>query len=148
MNVSLLDVNVLVPLLWPPHKFHAVTSRWFGRYRAEGWATCPLTQAGFVRLYSQPTVTDLTVGIQKGMELLAANCRATDHVFWPLDRELSDCLPEIRKRLVGHQQLTDAILLDLAIRQGGRLITLDRRVINLLPADSPHLSRIVVISQE
>ncbi len=68
-------------------------------------------------------------------------------IFWPHEHPLTDLLPEIRNRLIGHQQLTDAILLDLAIRQGGRLVTLDRRVTRLLPPDSPHLSSIEVISQ-
>jgi hypothetical protein len=56
-----------------------------------------------------------------------------------------EMLPEMRERLVGRQPLTDAVPLDLAIRKGGRLVTLDQRAANLLPLDSPHRSAIEVI---
>ncbi|MEP7353083.1 MAG: hypothetical protein ABI824_07610, partial [Acidobacteriota bacterium] len=72
-------------------------------------------------------------------------CAADDHQFWPLDNSLNDLQPEIRQRLMGHSQLNDAILLDLAIRQGGRLVTFDQGVRRLLPADSPHQAAIEVI---
>ena len=148
MSVSLLDVNILLALVWPSHAFHASIGRWFQRNRAARWATCTLTQAGFVRLHSQPIITDYTVNVQKSLELLTMTCREPDHEFWPHANGLSDLLPVIRNRLIDYQQLTDAILLDLAIRRGGRLVTLDRRVANLLAPNSPHLSSLEIISQE
>jgi hypothetical protein len=148
VNIALLDVNVLLALLWPSHTFHVLVRPWFERNRAFGWATCPITEAGFVRVFSQPAIVNFTVSVRAAMDLLVLNCREPDHFFWPNEQALSDLLPEIQKRLVGHQQLTNAILVDLAIRRGGRFVTLDRRVTNLLPPDSLHLSRLVVISQE
>jgi uncharacterized protein len=134
-------------MTWPEN-FHSVPAmRWFTQHRSEGWATCPMTEAGFVRLSAQPGIVGAHVGMPHAMLALDHHCKDLYHVFWPHEHSLTDLLPEIRNRLVGHQQLTDAILLDLAIRQGGRLVTLDRRVTRLLPADSPHLSSIEVISQ-
>ncbi len=78
-------------------------------------------------------------------DILKANLDESDHVFWPNDASVTELLPEIRQRLVGPKQITDAILLDLAIRKGGRLVTLDQRMRRLLPADSPHQSMIEVI---
>ena len=144
--IALLDVSVLLAMLWSRHTFFRLASGWFGENRGAGWATCPATQAGFVRLYAQRSVTGMEVPIKEAMEVLADNCASPDHVFWPQDSPVVNLLPEIRQRLTGHQQLTDAILLDLAIRKGGRLATLDRRVENLLPAGSPHRSAIEIIS--
>jgi uncharacterized protein len=50
--IALLDVNVLVALAWPNHIHHRAAHRWYAAHRAQGWATCPPTQAGFVRVSS------------------------------------------------------------------------------------------------
>lgn len=146
MSVYLLDVNVLIAMIWPEHIHHDVVRRWLGGHRAEKWASCPVTQAGFVRVSAQPVLGGVAQGVQYGLRALEKNCAEPRHVFWAQDSSLVEMLPEIRERLVGHQQLTDAILLDLAIRKGGRLVTLDRRAANLLPPDSPHRSAIEVIA--
>ncbi|HLL89632.1 MAG TPA: TA system VapC family ribonuclease toxin [Tepidisphaeraceae bacterium] len=55
MPVHLLDANVLIALGWPTHAHHAVAHRWFASAAAaDGWATCPLTQLGFVRVSTNP----------------------------------------------------------------------------------------------
>ena len=144
--IALLDINVLLAMLWPRHTFFQRASQWFGAHRAAGWATCPATQAGFVRLYAQRSITGMEISSQEAMEVLASNCAAADHVFWPQESPVAELLPEIRARLMGHKQLADAVLLDLAIRKAGRLATLDGRVVNLLPPDSPHRRAIEVIS--
>jgi len=146
VSVFLLDVNVLVAMIWPEHIHHEVVRRWLGRHRADEWASCPVTQAGFVRVSAQPVLSGVAQGVQYGLRALEKNCAEHRHVFWAQDSSVVEMLPEIRERLTGHQQLTDAILLDLAIRKGGRLVTLDRRVANLLPPDSPHRSAIEVIA--
>ena len=61
MSVSLLDVNVLLALAWPTHIHHAAAHRWFAENCAAGWATCPLTQLGFVRLGMQPAVVKIPI---------------------------------------------------------------------------------------
>lgn len=143
--IALLDVNVLLAMLWPRHIFFRPAAQWFAANHANGWATCPLTEAGFVRLYSQPAVTGIAVSVAEAMEVLEGNCAMTSHVFWPQKSSLRELLPEIRKHLIGHQQLSDALLLNLAIRNGGRLVTLDRRIEHLLGPNSPHRSSIEII---
>jgi len=61
VSVSLLDVNVLLALAWPTHVHHAAAHRWFAENHAMGWATCPLTQLGFVRLGIQPAVVKIPI---------------------------------------------------------------------------------------
>lgn len=142
---ALLDVNVLLALLWRNHMFHGRAKKWFIANHSLGWATCTMTQAGFVRLYTQPKILNLEIRPQEAIEVLRRSTAVAEHTFWPQTEPISDMLPEIRARLMGHQQLTDAILLDLAIRNGGRFVTLDRRVEHLLPANSPHRASVEVI---
>ena len=135
MSIPLLDVNVLVAMLSPEHEHYDRAVRWFVAHRQGRWATCPLTQAGFLRVATQPAAMGRRM--TEAWSVLKACCAELDHVFWPMQEQPLEMLSEIRDRIVGHQQLTDAILLDLAIRRGGRLATLDRRIRNLLAPDSP-----------
>ena len=136
MSISLLDVNVLLALAWPTHVHHAAAHRWFAENRQTGWATCPLTQLGFVRLGMQPAVVKIPILFGDVMHALAQITANEAHCFWPLEGGLADIRDEIRARIVGHHQVTDAVLLDLAIRRQGRLATFDRGVLGLLPPDS------------
>jgi uncharacterized protein len=145
MGVALLDVNVLLALFWPGHAFHSAARLWFHANAAAGWATCTLSQAGFARIFSQPRVTGQTVGIQQALEILESGIRSPHHHFWNEHVSIPDLLPEIHQRIRGNQQLTDAILLDLAIRKGGRLVTLDRRMASLLAQDSTHRAALEII---
>lgn len=137
MAVSLLDVNVLLALAWPNHVHHQAAHSWFARNHAEGWASCPLTQLRFVRLSMQPAVVKVPILFGDAMESLARMTAHGAHRFWPLESGLAGIRDEIRQRVVGHHQVADAVLLDLAIRNQGQLATFDRGVASLLPPDSP-----------
>ena len=54
MSVFLLDANLLIALAWPEHEAHNRAGSWFARHSRSGWATCPFTQAAFVRILSNP----------------------------------------------------------------------------------------------
>jgi toxin-antitoxin system PIN domain toxin len=136
VSISLLDVNVLLALAWPTHIHHGAAHRWFAENHQTGWATCPLTQLGFVRLGMQPAVVKVPILFGDVMQALAQMTANGAHHFWPLEGGLADIRDEIRARVVGHHQLTDAVLLDLAIRRQGRLATFDRGIAGLLPPDS------------
>ena len=143
MTPYLLDTNVLIALLWPSHERHAMAVKWFTRHRAKGWVTCPFTQAGFVRIVSNPAFSRDAVRPRDAAEVLLANTAAKDHVFWGDDLPLAEAVAFASVRLMGHQQVTDAYLLGLAVHRGGVLATLDRRV----PASSsarPSQSRAAV----
>ena len=142
MSRALLDVNVLVALLDDDLSTPAAR-QWFRDHSHEGWASCTLTQSGFVR------VTARTAGgpaaMAKLFEVIRLMCDSPYHEFWQVDFPVAELLPEVRARLQGHSQITDAVLLTLAIRRGGRLVTFDKRLRNLLPPDSPLQSAIEVI---
>lgn len=143
MSRALLDVNILLALLTDEHVHTQAARSWFATNAHSGWATCVLTQAGFVRISAQNR--ELRTTVAQAQETLETACAAPEHQFWALDHPLSEMLPEIRQHLHGHKQHTDAILLDLAIRRGGKLVTLDRHIRKLLSEDSPHQSAIEVI---
>ncbi len=124
---SLLDVNVLLALLDVDHVDHARLSDGMDEHLSGGWATCPLTENGFVRVASSPGYPG-AVAPETAARLLADACQATDHVFWPDDISLLDPSRIDVRRLHGHRQVTDAYLLALAVQHDGRLLTNDRRI--------------------
>ena len=128
MKRCLLDTNLLIALFWPSHVNHGLAVKWFSRNRARGWATCPLTQAGFVRIVSNPAFSRDAVHPREALQVLAANLAAKDHQFWPVELLLADAVAFAGVWLLGHQQVTDAYLLGLAINRGGVLATLDKGI--------------------
>jgi toxin-antitoxin system PIN domain toxin len=137
---ALLDVNVLIALFDGGHAMHRSATDWLARESDKGWASCPLTQNGVVRIMSQPGYPTPRPAAQVA-ERLALACSATEHVFWPADVSLLDVGLIDWQRLLGHRQVTDAYLLALAVRQQGRLVTFDQRIsVNVVPgAKSEHL---------
>lgn len=133
MTVHLLDVNVLIGMMWPSHESHGRVQSWFENNPKAGWATCPLTQAAFVRIVSNPGFSRDAVTPSDALQTLEENLRHPLHQFWPDDISLVDAVTPVRKRIVGHQQLTDAYLLGLAIYRKSKLLTLDRSIMALLP---------------
>ena len=131
----LLDVNLLVALAWPSHVHHERARSWFEGARGSGWATCPLTVLGFVRISSNPRAVgeDDVVPPEEALALISSVTSADQaHVFWPDDLELSGSWSPAL--VVGHRQVTDAYLARLAEAHGGRLATLDRRLPTVLPS--------------
>jgi uncharacterized protein len=128
MKGYLLDTNLLIALLWPSHDRHDLALKWFTRHRAKGWATCPFTQAGFVRIVSNPAFSRDAVQPREAIQVLSANTVAKDHAFWAAEPPVAEAIAFAGVRLVGHQQVTDAYLLGLAIRWGGMLATLDQSI--------------------
>lgn len=51
---ALLDANVLIALLDPDHLHHLAATRWLAAHRAQGSASCPITQNRCVRVMTQP----------------------------------------------------------------------------------------------
>ncbi len=132
----LLDVNVLVALAWPNHVHHEAAHRWFDANRDRGWATCPLTQSGFVRVSSNPSTTPAARTPAEALHLLEQIVELPGHVFWADDVALATDRAVRWDSILGHRQVTDAHLLALAIRRNGRLATFDRGVLELVPVES------------
>ena len=136
MKGYLLDTNLLIALLWPSHERHDAALKWFAGHRGKGWATCPFTEAGFVRIVSNPAFSRDAVQPREAIQVLSANTAAKDHEFWPDELPVAGAVAFSGVRLVGHQQVTDAYLLGLAMRRGGVLATLDKGIGALMEPDS------------
>jgi hypothetical protein len=126
----LLDVNVLVALLWPAHVHHQAAKRWFGDYRKAGFRSCPITQAGSIRILSSPRYSREMVTVGKAQVALSALLALPDHEFWPDDIPVSEAISNAGL-IAGHQQITDAYLVALAKAHGGMVATFDRGVLAL-----------------
>lgn len=126
--MALLDVNALVALAWDSHVHHAAARGWFAANRAAGWATCPVTESGFVRASSNPNVLPSFIAVEAARGVLSALRGVGEHRFLANDVSLTD---RDVPALVGHRQVTDALLLTLARRHDTRLVTFDRGIAEL-----------------
>jgi uncharacterized protein len=138
---SLPDVNVLVALAWPNHVHHVAANRWFESLGDQAWATCPITQSGFIRVSANPRIVDSAVSPSEAQEVLRGLTKLGTHQFWADEVDFTS--PDVSMRLVmGYRQVTDAYLLALVTSRDGKLVTLDRAIVDLLRAKSPERKRI------
>ena len=124
--ITLPDVNVLIAIAWPEHSLHDVAVAWFDARADRGWATCPITEYGFMRISSNAKVVSDPVTPREAADLLVALREVGTHNFWidDLEPSTSELLP--RERLTGHRQVTDAHLIALSRRHHGSISTFDR----------------------
>lgn len=125
---ALLDVNVLVALFDPDHIHHESAHDWFADEGRPAWATCPMTEAGFLRVLSNPSYGGTVTRVADLGNRLSTFCRSEGHVFWPDDVSLLDASRFDLARAGGHRQLTDVYLLGVAVKNGGRMVTFDRSI--------------------
>lgn len=124
--MALLDVNALVALAWDSHVHHAQMRAWFAANSAAGWATCPITESGFVRVSSNPKALPSVIGVAAAREVLSGLRASPGHGFLADDVSANDSdVPAI----TGYRQVTDAHLLTLARRSGMRLVTFDASIL-------------------
>jgi uncharacterized protein len=124
--VFLLHVNLLIALLdeWHPH--HAAALAFFSNAQGRGWATCPITENGFLRILGHPGYRQGPGTAEGARTLLAALCASPGHQFWPDEATLRDS--KRLAKLPASGRLTDAYLLALAAERDGQLATFDRRI--------------------
>lgn len=125
MSVSLLDVNVLIALFDPAHVHHEPAHRWFARNQKHGWATCPHTLNGCIRVLSNPAYPSVDASPPEVITHLRMFCADSHHEFWPDFVSLLDESLFQEHAITGHRMLTDVYLLGLAVRRHGRLATFD-----------------------
>lgn len=143
---ALLDVSVLIALLDAEHLHHAVVTRWFTDNNPQGWASCPLTQNGCIRILSQPAYLNSTPAAQVA-EILVEATQSPLHEFWPDSFSLLSPGVVQWDRLLSGRHLTDVYLLALAVRNGGRLVTLDQGI-PLSAVPDAHPDHLMVISSK
>jgi toxin-antitoxin system PIN domain toxin len=124
----LLDVNVLVALLDEDHVHHSLASEWFDT-RGLQWALCPLTEAGFLRYMTRPKVGDMSV--KEASRMLARLAEEPGYHYQPISAEWGSLASPFFKRVFGHNQITDAFLLGVAIQEELVLVTLDKAILHM-----------------
>jgi len=129
-SLLLLDLNVLLALAWPNHQFHAAA---IGRMESSRnrWATCALTQLGFIRLSANPAAVPAAKTPAEAAALLRIMVRDSKHVYLgslpsPAEGEFSAAFA----RILGGKQVTDVYLLELARRHRATFVTFDGRLRN------------------
>jgi uncharacterized protein len=126
VTAYLLDVNVLLALSDPMHVHHDAAHRWFAGPGRSAWATCPITENGFVRVASHPSYPNRPGDAPAVLAILRQLCAVESHWFWSDDVSLRDVLRP--GAVLTHTQITDVFLLGLAVHKGGRLATFDEHI--------------------
>ncbi len=126
MTCFLLDVNLLLALTDPMHIHHQSAHRWFLEKGRRAWATCPLTENGFIRIASHPNYPNRPGGVTAVLDIFRRLCEVPGHHFWAEDISILQILEP--DAVITHAQITDVYLLGLAVHRKGKLATLDQRI--------------------
>ena len=124
---ALYDVNMLIALFDPLHARHASAHAWHGANGHHGWASCPLTQNGLMRIMSQPRYAS-PQPLASMLHVVSEFSGDAAHTFWPDDVSLAAGGILAPQFALTSSMLTDVYLLALAIRHEGRLVTLDSKI--------------------
>jgi len=137
-RIDLPDVNVLVALFDTAHVYHHIAHEWFAEARHKDWATCPLTQSGFLRVVTNPAYPNRYLTITEAAAHLRylITTHAETHHFLYDDTSLLDTTRFDLGKLSGHRQITDLHLLGICLRFHARLVTFDRGFVVLTGAIS------------
>ncbi len=125
----LLDVNVLIALIDPAHVQHDYAHEWFASTAVTGWATCPLTENGVLRIVGHARYPNSPGTPAAVAEIMSILCSLPGHEFWPDNLTLLDGEHVHAAYLSDSAQITDTYLLALASVRGGRLATFDRQLV-------------------
>jgi hypothetical protein len=122
----LLDVNVLIALLEPGHDYFQRGQEWFKLSGRDNWGVCPLTEIGFVRITTNPSFYAGPRTREQATSILAELANRPGYRYWPMTESWTALTAPFAARITGHQQVTDAYLLGMAIKEDGVLVTFDR----------------------
>jgi uncharacterized protein len=124
---ALFDVNLLIALFQPDHIHHQRAHQWWEANQNLGWASCPITENGFVRILSQPKYP-MPQTVSAAVKLLNMARESTNHEFWSDSVSLLNPVLFNADAFTHHGQITDSYLLALAFKNNGRLVTLDQDI--------------------
>jgi hypothetical protein len=131
----LLDLNALIAFADHDHEHHEAMQRWFISSGREDWGVCPLTEAGFIRVTTNPNYRPASRTIEQALAVLADFAAHSGYRYWPIAEKWAVLTAPFSARLLGHQQVTDAYLLGLAVKEGGVLVTFDKGIKYLAGAE-------------
>jgi len=124
----LLDVNVLVALLNEDHVHHQIASEWFDTPNLL-FAVCPFTEAGFLRYMTRAKLGDMSM--EEATAMLTRLAQEPGYQYQPISADWQTLCGIFFKRLFGPNQITDAYLLGVAVREGLVLVTFDTAILHL-----------------
>lgn len=127
-RVALLDVNVLLALFDPAHVHHDIAHDWFADHSPGRWATCPLTENGFLRTAASVARSAAPLSVADLADALRTFRASGRHEFWSDEITVTNERVFDAEAVLGYQQLTDVYLLALAVKRDGMLATFDRRI--------------------
>ena len=136
---GLFDINLLIALLDGGHTLHERAHAWWSANLSAGWASCPLTENGLIRIMSNPAYRSK---IHLSPSFLAAQLALfaveTNHEFWPDSLSFRDDRYFELNQMQTSRSLTDVYLLGLAASRDGRLVTFDRNIpLSIVPRAGP-----------
>jgi toxin-antitoxin system PIN domain toxin len=124
-----MDINVLIALLDPDHTLHNRAHEWWGLNNKSGWASCPISENGVVRIMTNPSYSrQVHFSPSTLIRTLNTFASQSDHEFWPDEISLRDEKVFATERLLSSRQVTDIYLLALAAKRGGALVTFDQSI--------------------
>ncbi|MCZ7670055.1 MAG: VapC toxin family PIN domain ribonuclease [Chloroflexi bacterium] len=144
MTTYLLDVNVLLALSDPMHVHHDIAHNWFRNEGSYKWATCPITENGFVRVASHPSYPNRPGDAMFVLTLLRRFCASAGHEFWAEDVSIMNLITP--NFALTHKQVTDVYLLGLAVSNGGKLATFDQRIPITAVSDAYHSLELLILN--
>jgi toxin-antitoxin system PIN domain toxin len=118
----LLDANVLIALVVADHVHHDAAEAWLAGHDGH-FATCPITEGSLVRLLVREGQSADTA-----KAVVSAVAGDPRHEFWPDGISYRDVS---LTGVIGHRQVTDAYLAQLARAHEGRLATFDQGLAKL-----------------
>jgi len=114
------DINLLLAYGWQQHPFHSSCSAWFEGL--PGFALCPITELGFLRISMSPAFRATYEGASLVLGALKARAGAS-HL--PCDAPVGE-MPQVSS----YKDTTDAYLVHLARHHSCRFATLDGGILN------------------
>jgi hypothetical protein len=131
----LLDVSVLIALTSIEHPQYPIAQRWFDSLTNEEWGICPLTEAGYVRVVTNPASGPIMRTFLQAAAILQDLAQRPGYSYWPITGSWATLTAPFAARIFGHQQVTDSYLLGMAIKEHGVLVTFDRALKYLAGAE-------------
>lgn len=128
----------------PGNKDYQLVHRWFAQTASASFATCSITEAGFVRVSSQLSVKGGPIDFTEFRIALESLASLRGHSYWPMDINFIHATGPFGPRMHGPNQVTDAFLLGLALHHGGKLATLDRGILHLAGPEHSGLAELIV----
>ncbi len=123
---NLLDLNVLIALADQRHHLHRKAAHWYASGGKQEWGICPFTEAGFLRVTTNPNYRPSPHSFEGSIAILQSITGLPGYGFWEIKEGWVNLTAPFANRISGHQQVKDAYLLGLAIKEDGVLVTFDR----------------------